>query len=463
MKNVAMKMAMKARGIGSRLRSRLTNETLATMVVVCLLFGAGGDVSRPNVVVVVLDAARADHFGAYGYGRDTTPAIDAFAKEATRYELVVSEAPYTFLATSSLFSGASPAVTGLGARTGGRVPEGMELIAETAQASGYQTFAYSENPYVTEYFGLAQGFDVFDETYPLTDLRRGKELSPDVDSAARMAAIVDRAVASPDSPFFFYAHLLRPHNPYAPPAPFAGRFGSNPAHRHEGETAHLLEFNRTGAPFDREKLDRLISLYDENLAFADSLFAGLLARLKAAGVLDETIIVLTSDHGEAFGEQGHLLDSTQLFDPMLRVPLIARVPGRPASVDDTPVQLEDLGSGLRDGFLSRNFSGLTDLGERRGMGEPLYSWTNAETHHIAARTETRRLVIDMVSAEVVAYHAITGAVEEAIPFDEEGVSLRAGLLERLAEWTGPVPVASASDELDPEKRRQLESLGYSQP
>lgn len=425
-------------------------------------------ISRPNVVVVVLDAARADHFGAYGYRRDTTPAIDAFAESATRYEVVVSEAPYTFLATSSLFAGASPAMTGLGARTGGRVPESMGLIAETARESGYQTFAYSENPYVTRYFGLAQGFDVFDETYPHSDLMQGKELSADVDSAARMNSIVDRAVAAKGVPFFIYAHLLRPHNPYAPPAPFAGRFGSDPAHRGDGATKTIVEFDRGGAPFDQARLDRLISLYDENLAFADSLFAELLASIEAAGVLDETVIVLTSDHGEAFGEQGKLLHSTQLFGPMLRVPLIARVPGHSASVTNRLVQLGDLGSGLRNGFMSGDFGGLTKLGEHRPAGEPAYSWTNAKNHLISARTETRRLVIDMKSTEVIAYHAISAASvgsvgERAIALDEEGLALREKLLRRLAEWTGAVPAASARDELEPEKRRQLESLGYLLP
>jgi len=460
--------------------SRGRGEMLLVLVLVWSLIAIGCDPSHsqnrmrdastslenragpPNVVVVVLDAARADHFGLYGYERDTTPTIDDFAKGATRYDVVLSEAPYTFLSTSSLFAGASPAETGLGARTGGRVPESMELIAETARDAGYRTFGYSENPYVTRYFGMAQGFDVFGEVYPTSNLRTGRELPENIDSAARMKSMIEAATGATDEPFFFYTHLLRPHNPYAPPAPYAGRFGSEPGHRTEGTTQALVALDRAKRPLDTAQIDRVIALYDENLAFADSLFAGLLSNLEEAGVLENTVIVLTADHGEGFGEHGRLLHSTQLFDPMLRVPLVVRIPDGVGGVQSTPIQLADLGAALRSGFETGEFAGMETLGRERPPRAPLYSWTNAQTHHMAARTPTRRLVLDMVSQDVVAYHALTQAGDTEIAMDAEGEAMRVDLLARLADWTGALPDVAAPPELDPVKRRQLESLGYLQ-
>ena len=232
------------------------------------------DAGPLNVVLIVLDAARSDHFGIYGYDRDTTPVIDAFAAESTRYETVVSEASYTFLSMSSLLLAASPVVTGLGSRAGGIVPPAMHLIAETAREQGVATLAYSENPYVTHYFGLDQGFDVFEEAFPVSAYEQGRELGEAFDSAARLASILDRASRQPHRPFFLYAHLLRPHNPYAPPPSFAGRFNSDPARRSEGATRSLVEMDERGGPFDPLRIERIIALYDENLAYADALFGG---------------------------------------------------------------------------------------------------------------------------------------------------------------------------------------------
>jgi arylsulfatase len=420
--------------------------------------------SRLNVILVVLDAARADHFGVYGYDRETTPAVDAFATEATRYETVISEAPYTFLAMSSLMSGGSPAVTGLVGRSGGIVPEALSLIAETAQKEGFATLGYSENPYVTRYFGLHQGFDVFEEAFPVSAHLERRELGVNFDHAGRLSRMLARASTESDGPFFLYLHVLRPHNPYAPPAPFAGRFGSDPADQRLGRTRALMALDERGGPFEPARLERIVALYDENLAFADALFGGLLEDLDLAGLRDETIVVLTSDHGEAFGEHGRLLHSTQLYDPMLRVPLLIRIPGHAAGVETTPIQLADLGRGLRAYFRSEagSVAGLAELGRWRSGDEPLFSWTNAKTHLVSARTERRKLVIDAKTSTVVAYHDLLDdpGEKEPLPLDLEARALRPLLLAKIREWVGASLRIDPVVEIEEDKRRQLEALGY---
>jgi len=377
-------------------------------------------------------------------------------------------------------SGLSPAESGLSARSGGRIGASALLLAETARDRGFATLAYSENPFITHYFGFDQGFEHFEEAFPVDAHRLGEELPSDHDSPGRIEALLDRVNGDEEAPFFLYLHLLRPHNPYAPPPPYAGRFGSDPGRRQAGTTRHLLEIDARGPPFDRDAIQTLIDLYDENLAYADALVGGFLASLERRGLADRTIVILTSDHGEAFGEHDRLLHSTQLFEPMLRVPLLIRIPGEPGRVDGRPIQHADLGRGLRAYFLDAQTRDsarrLLRLADAREPGAPLFSWTNARTHQVAARTAERKLVLDARSLEVVAHvdHVRDRTERENLPLDPLGRDLRERLVEKIAQWTGtpiergerptsdpangPAPVSAAP--AAPEIRAQLEALGY---
>lgn len=423
--------------------------------------------SRFNVVLVIFDAARADHFGSYGYARDTTPIADAFAIESMRYETVISEAPFTFLSMSSLMTAGSPAVTGLVGRAGAIVPSELELVSETAQAAGFATLAYSENPFVTDDFGLAQGFEYFEEVFPVEDYRQQKDLDPTIDSGTRLAAILEKAAAEFERPFFLFAHLLRPHNPYAPPAPFAGRFGSVLEDLPKGGTEALVAMDREGAPFDASEIEKITNLYDENLSYADGLFGGLLADLEARGLRENSIVILASDHGEAFGEHGRMLHNSQLYDSMLRVPLMIDVPGEQPGSHSIPIQLADLGRGLRSYFQGKAgaATNLTRLSVGRDLDAPLYSWTNANGHLVAARTERRKLVVNALTLGVVAYHDLIADPGELEPLnlDREGDALLPGLARKIGEWVGIPIELEATPEMDPSRRSQLEALGYLEP
>lgn len=419
---------------------------------------------RPNIAIFVLDAARADHFGAYGYHRDTTPRIDVFGRDAIRYATVLSEASYTFLSTSALLSGASPAATGLGARSGGRIPGSLELLAEAATSEGYGTWGYSENPYVTGYFGMNQGFEVFEEAYPIDVLRSGEEPGEGLETAAALAGFVDAIAEDRSRPFLFYAHVLRPHNPYAPPPPYAGRFGSGDLPDATGSTAALVALDQQGPPFDAAQLAAIETRYDENLAYGDALFGGFLDALEREGLLEETIVVLTSDHGDAFGEHGRLLHSTQLFDEMLRVPLFVRIPDQAGEVAARPIQLADLGRGLRQVVEGAPARSLAALGSTRASEAPLFSWTNAATGQLAAWRPGRRLILDLRSMDVAGYFDLTvdAGCTTDLPLDAEGRRLAQAARAAAQAWMGEAPSVSTPG-LDPRRRAQLEALGYLDP
>jgi hypothetical protein len=152
---------------------------------------------------------------------------------------------------------------------------------------------------------------------------------------------------------------------------------------------------------------------------------------------------------------------------MLRVPLLVHVPGHAPGIETRPIQLADLGRGLRAYFRSESGSrtGLTQLGRSNRANEPLFSWTNAKTHLVSARTEARKLVIDARTSAVIAYHdLVEDPGEEApIPLDEEGRALEPLLLARIREWAGAPLRIEPVVEIEEEKRRQLEALGYLEP
>jgi arylsulfatase A-like enzyme len=305
--------------------------------------------TRPDVLMIVLDAARADHLGCYGYGRDTTPFIDGLAAEGVRFEQVVAPAPYTLCSVPTILTGRSWREHGL-VREGGRLPGDLPTLAGMLGDAGYHTAAYSENPWVSAETGMDRGFAVFEPTWTL---------SPEAGTAP-----VDRAVAAlddhpADRPLFCYVHLIPPHHPYAPP-PAHDRFGdgsyTGPA---DGSIAYMADVDkgrRAWTPADR---DRLVDLYDGHLHWADTAVRRLMEAWWDSDRARPLLTVVLSDHGEAFGEHGRFLHNSTLYEEMLRVPLVFHPrelapalpdPGRLRSLEDVaPMILRCLGLPLDRG------------------------------------------------------------------------------------------------------------------
>jgi arylsulfatase len=434
---------------------RITRSARLGIAALACCLGCGAqDRSRLDLVIFVLDAARADHFGSYGYPRDTTPHIDAFAAEATRYTSAISESAFTFASMAALFTGAPPHETGLLAPR--PIAAEVELLGEVARAAGYRTWGHSENPFISAPYGFARGFDSFASelgkpgALTTPDPRRGVE------------AALSWLDGEADEPRFVYLHLLRPHNPYAPSPTHAGRFGSIDSA--DGTTRSLLALDRDRVRAEPGRLANIVALYDENLASADAAFGVLIAGLRDRERLDRTVIVVVADHGEAFGEHGRWLHSTTTHEEMIRIPLLVGVPGASPARVDAPVQLADLGTALR-GFLAGipgSREALTGLG--RDPEEATLSWTMRATGRVALRNAQRKLVVDSESLEPVALFDLALDPQERtpLPIDEDGERLLRVLKTRLAG--GPLADgvgAAAGPELP--LRHQLEALGYVEP
>lgn len=299
--------------------------------------------TRPNVIVIMVDTLRADHMSTYGYPRPTTPFIDGLAAESVVFERARSQAACTFPSVNSLLT--SRYAFDFYRQGAGEmgIPEIYPSLAEVLQATGYRTIAVSASPIVRATGseenpggGFGRGFDVFDEFcyWREAECVGGRAL---------------QLLEGVREPFFLYLHYMDPHGPYAPPEASTRRFAGayegydfiaagNPDPIGDMLYGDGLEFEIT----DRD-IQHLVDLYDDEILYFDGQLQLLLAPWLESGLLDRSLLVLTSDHGEEFMEHGQVGHCRGVWDTLTRVPLIVRFPGiGEGRRIDTAVQLVDL-------------------------------------------------------------------------------------------------------------------------
>ena len=328
----------------------------------------------PNILFVVWDTVRADRLGVYGYGRPTTPFLAEWSKGARVYDDCVSAAPYTVASHGSMFTGLLPSEHGA---TNDHLflDDSHATLAELLRGAGYQTYLFSANPHISEVENFHRGFEVhehpWDEKYRDDAFRivAGK-ITPD-DASSELAAkiragrpkggwdikasgeLARRGAAEwlsrrdPARPFFVFLNYMEAHRPWIPPASYRRRMMTpaqvEKSYRIDRSWVPLWSYTFRLHEYSDEELEIMSSTYDACLAELDDLFRDLLDTLQSAGALENTVIVLTSDHGEHLGEH-HILDHQySLYEPLLRVPLIVRddrrfAPGR----EFRPVMSHDL-------------------------------------------------------------------------------------------------------------------------
>lgn len=298
----------------------------------------------PSILLVVIDTLRADAVSAYGEAAGTTPALDALAAVGQRYTRAYAPAPWTLPSHASLLSGLAVASHGVG--LGGRVvlPGEIETLAERLRGEGYQTAAFSENALVSGAFGFDQGFDHFAVRTAEDQLAAGRKLMIDVET--EVAAWLEGR--DPERPFFIFVNLYDPHEPYAVRAanPFLpGETTTADAQRLGAgrRTSHLICDRIPSAG----ELEILHGLYLGDVAAADAKLGNVLELLDARGIAN-LVTVVTSDHGEHFGERRLLDHEFSVEEEVLRVPLVVRRPGVAPATVEHPVELRDIARSLLD-------------------------------------------------------------------------------------------------------------------
>jgi arylsulfatase A-like enzyme len=272
---------------------------------------------RPNVIIYLVDALRADRLGVYGCDRPLSPRLDAVAEQAVTFTDAVAQSSWTKAAVASIFTGIWPRAHGVNGPDD-RLPEGLSTLPELLRQAGYRTGAVVANAYVGRPFGFARGFDHFE----FIEHTRGRShvIHERIESWLE-------ALPEDDRPFFLYVHTIDPHAPYAPPPSFREAFASMVDDPSVGgvETVRGLVIGTVDPTPDLGR--DLRNLYDAEIAANDASFGRLIDRLEALGKLDDTVVVFTSDHGEAFGEHGTWTHGLDLYSEVLSIPLVIRLPG----------------------------------------------------------------------------------------------------------------------------------------
>ena len=310
---------------------------------------APGRPDRPNIVLLVWDTCRADRLSAYGYSKPTTPWLEEFARDAVLYREAFSPSPWTPPAHASLFTGLLPENHHL--RNGGedRVRRGVPLLAETLRASGYETIGFSCNAFVSPSTGLSEGFERMTPLYG-GDRGAGTAVRVEEGIAAWLRARRAAPPAGRERPLFLFVNFMDCHLPRRPPAEDIAAVTGSPHVDAAVSRAVSIDQLQANAhlygirAIDPDTLAGMSVVYDAAAHYLDRMTGRVVGMLDDEGLLEDAMVVITSDHGEHLGEHGLLSHQLSLYDPVQRIPLVARWPGRleGGRIERAQVRLQDL-------------------------------------------------------------------------------------------------------------------------
>ena len=259
-----------------------------------------------NLLIVIFDAATASHFGCYGYSKPTTPFVDSFAAESVLWENAFTQAVYTIASTGTLLTGQYPNVHQVIGH-GMALNEKFKTMTEALRDAGFRTALFTGNNYASPKIGYGQGFEQV--SMPQDGLVRANDF---------VKPVTRWLDENRDRPFFAYIHFREPHYPFTSPPEYLRQFRT--------DLDFQLPITDNKLQRDEEERRKITAAYDANLAFVDREFSRILQHLKQRGLMEKTIIMLLSDHGEAFWQhrvQGH---NYSLYEEVMRIPLIMRFP-----------------------------------------------------------------------------------------------------------------------------------------
>jgi arylsulfatase A-like enzyme len=447
-----------------------------------LLSGCARESGPASVLVVVIDTLRADHVGAYGYERPTTPNLDRLEGGSwIRFEHAIAHSPWTLPSFASLLTSLPPPVHLAGERVAERkdgktalhrLRDGVATAPRIfGREHGFRTAAFVNNPYLDPQFGLDAGFDVYDHVAGSNRDTRGAQLMVDhaIDWLARLGQR-DR--------FFLLLHLFDPHQNYDPPTPYAERFLGSERAKERPFPGIYQRIKLKGFEPSGEQRKLLQDLYDGEIAHVDDQIARLLFFLESRGRLASSAVVITADHGEEFWDHGAFEHGHALYDELVRVPLWLKLPDESpllsqlpqagfgdrlvCHIDVLPTLLDVLGLSTEAPLMGRS------VFAEREPAAPEACYLGSTLYGIEKRGVVKRnlKLIENLQTGAVELYDLAADPGEARDLagerPDQAKALRAELelleedLKRLGESLGAAQVET----LDPEMVERLRSMGY---
>lgn len=249
-----------------------------------------------NVVVISIDTCRADYLSCYGFKRRTTPNIDALAREGVLFKSALSPVSMTLPAHSSMMTGTYPPTHGVHLNNGERLDDSNITLAEILKAAGYHTAAFISGFTLDSRFGMNQGFDTYECNFSKKVEGHLSERTGEEVNQSALPWLGEHST----TPFFLFLHYFDAHAPYEPRLPYS--------------------------------VDYADDLYSGEIAYVDFCIGQVVDRLRALGLYDNTLLIITSDHGESLGDHGEETHTYFAYNSTLHVPLVVHMPSGGTSV-----------------------------------------------------------------------------------------------------------------------------------
>lgn len=426
----------------------------------------------PNVLVLLIDALRADHLSGYGYGRETSPSLDALAADGVTFRHTIAQSTFTKSSIASLFTGRNVFQHGVYWGSQRETPEsitsdllGLEenTLAERLREGGYYTTAWVQNSHLRGFMGFSQGFVSYRDQQGSIEKINGRFRHWLGNGAQRY-------------PWMAYLHYIDLHDPYLPKPPYDTLFGSYTEVYKGLDLANwgtYLEAVRNGEEVPTElEVEQYRVLYDGLIRMVDDKIGRLLEELKTAGLYDRTLIVVTSDHGDAFMEHGFISHSTTPYDELVKVPLIVKFPDsrhrgqtieeQVRLIDVLPTVLDVVGI---EGDATIAGCGLVDLLTTPGKPRPpgcVFAFSEiAETGAyptVAVRTKEKKLIhFEKANDQLFDLLDDPGEHRPIEPTEEDDLHLESMAFQVVADRALK---DQEQIELDEQQIRELKALGY---
>jgi len=400
---------------------------------------------KPDVILITVDTLRADHLGCYGYKPIQTPNIDKLAESGARFATVVAQVPLTFPSHCSILTGTYPMFHKVRDNMGYRLDPSKTTLAEILRTNGYQTGAFVGSFVLDSRFGLGRGFDTYYDHFNTEKNPDGFLMPGQLERRAEV--VLNQAMQwigsiPPQAPFFAWIHLFDPHEPYDPPVPFKSQYKSSP--------------------------------YDGEIAYVDQQIGRLVSFLNSRELYERTLLVLTSDHGESFGEHQEFKHGYFIYDTTLLVPLLIKPPRQvfKSVVVNEQVRLVDIAptilqmSGLPKGpdMQGMGLLGLL-MGRQKAPQLEAYSETFYPTRFGASSLRSlRRPGIKLIEAPRPELYNLNQDSKEVTNIYTQNRALANQLKSRLAEITNSFRDKGPSKEpqltMSSEELEKLRALGY---